>query len=188
MTSAALRIREAIIERLEMATAFEPYGKIRRTVVPQAQPADLPVLSVFIAGERSTKDGEGYPQFETSITIGFSVMRGLDDPSVLEGLIDEDVDMIESTLLTDPSFIVKGENAFFQEVASMTRRRMYPQGGEMYFAELRLEMEFLTHVDFKAVVPDDYHKTILTSRPLGTDANTPSVTVVVDETSSFHTP
>jgi hypothetical protein len=181
MTSAAIRLREAVIERLSLASVFEPFGKIRRTIMPQAQPDDMPLLSVFIMGERSIRDGEGYPQFETTITIACSVVRGFDDPAVLDGIIDEDVNLIENTLLTDPSFIIKGPDAYFESIESMTRRRLYPQGGETYFSELRLEMEFLTRVDFRPVVPDDYRKTVVTTRPIGEDTNTPGITVVFDE-------
>jgi hypothetical protein len=175
VTSPAIQIRDAIVDRLSAASVSRPYGKIRKTPLPQAQPTDLPLLSVFIMSENATRDGEGYPQFETSITIGISVIRGFDDPVTLEGAIDEDINLVETALLTDPTFVKHAPDSLFESIESMKRTRLYPQDGETYFCELRLEMVFLARVVFVPVVPDDFEKMIVETKSLDTSDNTPLI-------------
>ena len=167
MTTDATRLREEIIARLDTLPGYKK--KARRTPLPQQQPSDLPQLSVFIMGERLTPDGDagaGEPSFNAEITIGISDMRGFATPAVLDGQNDAAVDAIEERLLTDPTFTRKGDpsrdeddplrEALFEGVTGITRRRIYPQDGETYFAELRLEMTFRTWVTFPPNVTDDF--------------------------------
>lgn len=164
MTTAATRLREAIITRLAELPGYN--DEIRRTPNPQLQPDKLPSLSVYITGERLTPDGDdnaGPPAFESEITIAISDVRGFEHPTVLDGSVDAAVDLIEATLLTDMSFVGFGENAFFEAVTGITRRRMFPQNGETYFAELRLEMTFMLRVGFDPVITDDLEQVEITS-------------------------
>jgi len=157
VTTAAFEIREAIIERLADVPGYKTLP--RRVPLPQQQPSDLPQLSVFIMGERLTPEGDAgasAPSFVAEITIGISDMRGFATPLVLDGQNDTVVDMIEERLLCDPSFTTKGPEALFEAVTGITRRRVYPQDGETYFAELRLEMTFRVRVDFPPFVPDAF--------------------------------
>ena len=181
MSTQAITIRDAIISRLEVATALTPYGKIRRTPLPQAQPDDLPILSVFVMNEQSSRDGEGYPQFERSITIGVSVVRGFDDPMTLAGLIDADIALIENTLLTDPSFVGKHPQDLFESIEQMTCRRLFPQVAETYVCELRLEMTFRTHADFPPRADDDFEMIVVDTKPLDATSNTPLIRSEYDQ-------
>lgn len=168
MTTAATMIRDAVFDRI--ATRPEYIAK-RKTPVPQLQPDDLPALSVFIAGEQLVPDGDdnaGEPHFQSLTTIAISVVRGFEDPAVLSGAIDADVDAIEARLLTDPSFIKFGPDALFDAVTSIKRRRLYPQAGkdgEAYFAELRLEITFRTLVDFEPDITTTFEGATMTVRP-----------------------
>lgn len=157
MTTAATEIREAVIARLSDLPGYKKLP--RRVPLPQQQPSDLPQLSVFIMGERLTPDGDANaaePSFVTEITIGISDMRGFATTDVLDGQNDTAVDAIEERLLCDPSFTTKGPDALFEAVTGITRRRLYPQDGETYFAELRLEMTFRLRVDYPPNVPDAF--------------------------------
>jgi hypothetical protein len=68
----------------------------------------------------------------------------------------------------------------FEGVTQITRRHSFPQNGETYFAEVRLEMTFQVRVGFDPVVPDDYRRTVLITRQLNADPNSPSLTTVID--------
>jgi hypothetical protein len=190
MSSEATLIRDAIFDRLP-ALALN-FNKIRKAQIPQIQPDDLPMAAVFIAGENLTPDGDdnaGEPRFVSETTIAVSVIRGFDDPRTLSGEIDQDVDRIESGLLQDPTFVKFGPGAMFEGVSRMNRRRLYPQGGkdgETYFAELRLEMTFVTRVDYPPIIPTPFEGVTIKARPKtpSHDANDPSVapvTVVINQ-------
>ena len=164
MTTTATRIRDAIATRLGTLPGY--VGSVRKTPVPQLQPDKLPSLAVWTLTERLGPDGDanaGEPRFVSEITIGISDTRGFADPAVLDGSIDDAVDLIEATLLSDPSFVGFGGAPFFEAVSGVTRRRLYPQDGETYFVELRLEMTFVVRVGFDPVVPDDLVKVTITS-------------------------
>ena len=175
MTTAATAIREAVHTRL---AGLPGYASRNRTPVPQIQVEDLPALSVFIMGERLTPDGDdnaGTLDFESSVTLGVSVVRGFADPAVLDGSIDADVDAIEARLLTDPTFARFGQDALFEAVTGLTRRRLYPQDGETYLAELRLEITFRTRVTFEPAIADDFARLDVTARQLGRPTTSPPI-------------
>jgi hypothetical protein len=173
MSTQAIIIRDAIVDRLEVATALTPYGKIRKTPLPQAQPDDLPILSVFVMNEQASRDGEGYPQFDRRTTIGISVVRGFKDPVTLDGAMDAEIAFIETLLLTDASFVAT--EGYFDAVEQVNCRRLFPQGGETYFSELRLEMTFKTRDEFKPLANDDFKKMVVETKPFGTSSDAPLV-------------
>lgn len=103
--SAAKALRDAIYDRLAGLPGFATARKQRW---PQLQPAQLPALSVFILGGRSTPHGDdnaGELRFDTDQTIAISVARGFDMAGSLEDAIDADLAAIKARLFTDPSFV-----------------------------------------------------------------------------------
>ena len=190
MTTDATALREAIIGRLATLPGYKKLP--RRVPLPQQQPSDLPQLSVFIMGERLTPDGDagaGEPSFISDVTIGISDMRGFATPAVLDGQNDAAVDAIESRLLTDPTFTRKGDRSrseddplrypLFEAVTGIVRKRVYPQDGEAYFAELRLEMTFRTWVTFPPVVCDAFESVAITLLERGHVLPGPGPTIVI---------
>lgn len=188
MTTLATQIRDAVYDRLSI---LDGYTSFRKAPVPQLQPDALPALSVFISGETLTPDGDdnaGEPHFEASVTIAVSVVRGFDDPSVLSGDIDADVDAIEEGLLCDPTFVTFGPDALLEGVSGIKRRRLYPQSGkdgETYFAELRLEITFRTRVSFEPDIDAAFEGVTITARPHVAgkpvnDTNIRPITIVAD--------
>jgi hypothetical protein len=129
----------------------------------------LPACRVFIVSETMAPDGDanaGEPAFESTIVIAVSVIRGFGDPVALAGDIDKDVDCIETLLLTDPTFVRFGPDALFESITQIRRQRIYPQDGETYFAQLRLEMSFLSRVSYPPNIKDDFRSIKITGRPL----------------------
>lgn len=183
MTTAATDIRDAIVDRLATLPGYKTPP--RKVPLPQQQPSDLPQLSVFIMSERLTPDGDAgaaEPSFVTEITIGISDMRGFATTEVLDGQNDAAVDLIEERLLCDPSFTTKGPQALFEAVTGITRRRIYPQDGETYFAELRLEMTFRLRVDYPPTIPDAFESVAVTLQRPGHPAPTdPTLVITVPE-------
>lgn len=188
MTTLATQIRDAVYSRL---ATLEGYTSFRKSPIPQLQPDALPALSVFISGETLTPDGDdnvGEPHFEASVTIAVSVVRGFDDPAVLSGAIDADVDAIESGLLCDPTFVTFGPDALFEGVSGIKRRRLYPQSGkdgETYLAELRLEITIRTRVSFEPDIDAAFEGVTITARPHVAgkpvnDTNIRPITIVAD--------
>ncbi|MGD9766855.1 MAG: hypothetical protein AB7U62_04355 [Pseudolabrys sp.] len=165
MSTEATRIRDAIIARVQTLAG---YTSFRKTPVAQLQPEQLPAMSVFILSEQMQPDGDanaGEPNFSSTVTIGISVIRGFEDPATLEGQVDADVDAIETLLLCDPTFVHFGPDPLFEAVTSINRRRLYPQAGETYLAELRLEIAFLARVSYPPRVTDILETVHVTTKP-----------------------
>lgn len=196
MSTAATRIRDAIFARLETLKADSDFTTVRIMPVAMLQPEHLPALTVSLLSERMSAQGDdnaGEPRFDSDVTIGVSVVRGQATPPDLDALTDEDVDVIEQLLLRDPTFVRFGEDTsfasddprrdpFFEAVTGVTRRRSYPQSGETYFVEVRLEMTFRVTVDFPPLLPDDFRTIALKARPLGSTADTPETGLTTVET------
>ena len=166
MSSDATLIREAIISRLSTLPGY--VGSIRRQPVPQIQPADLPQLSVVIKSERLSPDGDanaGDLRFIGDITITISDVRGFAKQPELDAAQDDALDAIETTLFNDGTFTKMGPEALFEAVTSISRTRNFPQQGEAYFAELRLEVTFEKRVEFPAIVTDALRHVVVTAPP-----------------------
>lgn len=69
----------------------------------------------------------------------------------------------------------------FEAITQITRRPMFPQSGDQYYAEMRLEMTFQTRVDYPPVILDDYLRMRMTTRQLGGDPDTPAIITVIDQ-------
>lgn len=192
MSTDALRIRDAITDRLKVLPGL-PAMTIRNQPIPQLQEDELPGLLVVIMGETLSPDGDanaGPPRFEAEITIGISLVEGYDTPERIDGDIDALITLIETTLLTDPSFVSKQDPSkawddperfpLFEAVTRIQRRRLFPQEGEMYLGELRIEMTFAKRVVYDPGVCEDLKHLVFTTRPLGHAPNTPAVTIHVD--------
>ena len=167
MTSHTTAIREAIYDRLSTLTG---YATIRKQGTPTLSVDDLPALSIFLADERLDPDGDanaGPPKFGVTATIIVAVSRGFNDPSVIDGIIDSDIDAIETTLLTDPTFagFAADESFRFESINGMRRRRIYEKDGESYFLELQLEFQFFYRWIYNPVINDDFSTLSVTAKP-----------------------
>lgn len=193
MSTDALRIRDAITERLR-DLPWLALNAVQNQPLPQLQADELPGLLVVIMGESLTPDGDanaGPPRFEAQVTIGISLVEGFASPERLDGDVDEKITLIETALLTDPTFVrgldpskPRGDpdrEPFFEAIERIQRRRLFPQDGETYFSELRLEIVFAKRVQYDPAVLDRYERTELTARLAGSPPNSPSLSVVIDQ-------
>lgn len=187
MPSPSTQIREAIIERLT-AQDWLPVKAIRRQPRPMIQPANLPALLVILVDENETPEDEantGPPRFVSEVTIGISVVIGQQPPEQLDADLDDVVDRIRSHLLTDPTFVrgidpSKDEDdperyPLFEAVSKVRRGRLFPQDGETYFAEGRLEISFLFRTYYEPVIPDVLEHMQITARPAGAGPGSPPI-------------
>lgn len=193
MSTAAIKLRDAICQRL---VGLSGYKTLTKVYVPQLQPDQLPAISCHIVQSTSQADGDGNAgalEFVTSVVIAISITRGFEDPIFLDGRVDSDLYNIADSLFTDPSFVKFGDtdsdgdgddddDPLFESVEQITSRRLFPQTGETYFAEARLEITFKVREGYEPVIPDDYLGMDITARPLGKDEYTPAITLKIDQT------
>jgi hypothetical protein len=182
LTTIATQIREAIFTRVSSLQTVQGYKTIRRILMPQLEPGDLPCASVAILTENLSPDGDANaasPHYFGEVTIGIGISRGFSDPVTITGQIDTDVDAIEAGLLTDPTFIVKGRNALFEAVSRISRKRIYAQEGETYFCELRLELTFDIRIDYQPIIPDAFELMVVTLQP-NNDTSAPPVVIDIN--------
>jgi hypothetical protein len=187
MTPATLiDLRNAIFDRVTVVPGYS-YTTKRKTPLPTLADNQLPSISVCILGGEGSPDGDantGNVRLINNDVIALSIVRGMSDPAILEGNIDAELEVLKTALFTDPTFVRFGDGFFFEALMATRRRWLFPQNGDEYFIELRYEMTFRTRESFEVVIPDAYEKTTLTTRPAGTGANTPAVTVEIDEAQS----
>lgn len=171
-TPPVIALRDAIAARLHIPAAG--YKTLRKTIVPQLQPDQLPALTVIVADGSATPDGDGNagePRFVEDDTIGISVTRAVEDPAVADGEIAAEVERIKDRLFTDPSFVNFGPDSLFESIVSIKRRWLFPPAGETYWVELRLEITFRGRTFYPPAVPDDYRELGVTYAPADQVAN-----------------
>lgn len=164
--TAAISLRDAIYAKL---ATYGEYTTRRKVPVPQLQVEQLPALSIFILTGRDTPDGDGNAgpiALVNEDTIAISVARGFEDPVSLEGALHTELDDIKTRLLTDADFTKMGSGALFEAITAVNRRWVFPQQGEAYFAEMRIEITFVTREVFEPVVDDDLDGITLKGRPI----------------------
>ena len=192
MPSPSTQIRDAIVARLT-GQDWLPVKAIRRQPRPQLQPNNLPALLVILVDETETPEDEasiGPPRFISEVTVGISVVIGHQPPEQLDADLDDIVDRIRSHILTDPTF-VRGVDPgkavddperypLFEAVSKVRRGRVFPQDGETYLAEGRLEITFLARTNYEPVIPDVLEHVVVTARPAGAGPGTPPIGLKID--------
>lgn len=183
----ATRIRNKIYNILQPLEGPAGVKTIRCVPVGMLQPDDLPAISISLLGERMTPigdDNESGLSFDSEVTIGVSVVRGFAKAIELDLKVDDDADLIQQLLMGNADFTRFGVNKslpegdpdrdpYFEAVTGITRRRMYPQSGETFLVEVRLEFSFRTSVDFEVCIPDALKTVSVRARPAGSNEETP---------------
>lgn len=174
MTQAAT-IRDAIVSRvkaLQVGTAPKVaprFKHVQDDPLPQLQPDTFPAAAVFILSEEMSPDGDGNEgpiKFVSDATIAISIARGGGTVKDLSGKVDDDADVILAALFEDPEFTQFGDDALFESVERIERRRIFPQEGEAYFGELRLAITFRSRVEYAPRLVNDYEGSTVEVRPL----------------------
>lgn len=173
----ASAIRDAIFARV---TQLADYNRAQKAQPSQLQPDDLPALTVWTMTDTLRPDGDGNAgslHFIEDASIGVSLVRGFQEPSVLDGQIDADMESIRAWIFTDPAFVSFN---LFESIESVTARKLFPQTGETYACELRMELAFRWREDFEPTIPDDYEGATIKTRPLR-NPDAPQIEMHIDE-------
>ena len=151
MSTQAAEIRDKIYELLLPLPGFV---KVRKVAQRQLQPEETPAITIVRGEETMNHDGDpnvGEPRFMHDATFHISIMRGFDDPLVLDGRSDDDLDLILQTLLTDQSFV-----AMMEGILSIRKSTAWPQQGDAYYVELRVEIAVQFRSFWEPVVVNDF--------------------------------
>lgn len=135
MTTQATEIRDALFDLL---SALPGYAKVRKVPQRQLQPEELPCITVVRGEETMHADGDAnasVPHFVHEAAFHISVVRGVGDPVVIDGESDDDMDLVQEAILRSGDLI-----AMFEGILSLRRSMAWPQQGDAYYVELRLEM------------------------------------------------
>ena len=173
MTTQATQIRDAIFQLLQ---TLPGYVRVRKVPMRQLQPEETPSLTVYSADEVLTADEDAtasVPHFIHEATFNISVIRGFDDPLVLDGKSDDDMDVIQETLLRSPTL-----NSMFEGVLMIRRSHAWPQQGDAYYVELRMEMTVQYRSSWDPVIPDDFLTATVTLAPGGDLAAAQEVAII----------
>lgn len=169
MTTIATQIRDAMFTRL--TTPAFPWLSTRKIPVPPIQIGQLPALGVYLIRENFTPDGDsnvGPPRYIVDAVIGVMVMEESSTPSVLEGSMDALVDLIEDTILTDPTFLtIKDSNGEFliDSVPNISRTYDFPKDGETQYIQARLQFTVRFMVIYPPVLTNNFNTMLLTVQP-----------------------
>lgn len=144
----------------EDATAFETAILTDPTFVHFGGEYAIPAGETWTVGERVYWDFSHVPQRATSEPSGTAVFGFIG--SIRSGQIARIAPL-------------------FEAITAINRRPMFPQSGDQYYAEMRLEMTFQMRVDYPPGITDDYRRMRMTTRQLGGDPNTPAITTVIDQ-------
>jgi hypothetical protein len=154
-------IRDAMYDRL-LAAKIAQWKVTRKSPIPTLQIGDLPALGVFIMRENYQPDGDsnvGPPRYIVDAVISVAVIDLASKPDVLEGSVDARVDTVLNTLLQDGSFIdlrwTDGK-PILDSVPAIVRSYQFPQIGESYTIECRLQMTFRFMCFFEPLAPNAF--------------------------------
>lgn len=161
MSTIATYIRNQAYARLTTGAISSNWVSTHKSPIPTRQGDQLPALGVYLMGEVLTPDGDAnvsVPRFVSDVVLGISVLHLAENPEALDGKLDTLVDLIEDTLLQDISFVsLKGEDGkdVIESFPQIQRRYSYPQNGESYYAEVRLQItvRFRCYFEPKATTP-----------------------------------
>jgi hypothetical protein len=108
-TTNAIAIRQAVFARASAVppAGYEAWVTSRQAALPTLNSAMLPALQVLIGREQLNPMGDdntGPIKFLAELTISVSVLRGVDDPLVLDGQADSDLANILDALFEDNTF------------------------------------------------------------------------------------
>lgn len=136
----------------------------RQTPMLQVQPADLPILGVFIMREQRAQDGqanEGEPHFKHTLTLGFSgaVQVNTDEQGQLIQVLEDNMSALDVMLLQNVNFVKMSEG-----ITAMDRIGQYSKIGETTLFEIRVEMQMEYSSRWEPVIPDDLTKVVITTQ------------------------
>ncbi|MGY3278129.1 hypothetical protein [Bradyrhizobium sp. S3.7.6] len=167
-TTPAVYIRDQIVSRIQ---ALYEWKSVRKVPTITTQSDQFPRLGVYLIRENESQDGDanvGVPRYIDDAVIGISIMHTLTDPAVLDGAVDDMIDNIKNTLMQDYTFVsLKDANGDFMldSIPNISRSYSFPNNGESYVIEGRLQMTFRFNVKYDPIFPNLLRKVMVDVRP-----------------------
>lgn len=164
----ATYIRDQVFDRIKTLYAWKVTRKVP-TVTTQGD--QFPRLGVYLVRETENPDGDanvGPPRYVDEVVIAISVMDALSKPEVLEGSVDVLIDGIKNKLLQDITFVsLKDANGVFMldSIPTISRTYNFPNNGETYYIECRLQMSFRFNVQYEPLTPNAFKTLYVDARP-----------------------
>lgn len=184
MTSLANQIRDAIYDRVVKANAWK---STRKAPQPTLTPEACPGVGVFLLRETKNPDGDantGPPKFVANAVISIAVVDVSSKPTVMEGSIDTLIDQIEDLLLTDYTLLGITDTVsglpIIEAVTQITRIYQFPQTGETYFMECRLQITFEYRCVFPPKTPVALETISIAAEPFENTATAGGATMTID--------
>lgn len=169
MTPAAY-IRAQIEQRVK---PLYTWGSVRQVPTVTTKNDQFPRLGVYLFRETESPDGDsnaGPPRYISETVISISVMDALSKPDVLNGSVDVMIDTIKNALLQDYTFVsLKWTDGteMLDSIPTIQRTYNYPNNGESYYIECRLQMTFRFNVFYEPIAPNLLREVAVDVRPNG---------------------
>lgn len=175
MSSISNYIRDAMFDRIR---TLYPWKVTRKAPSPTLQIGDVPALGVFLLRETMNPDGDanvGPPRYIVDAFISVAVIDNATDPQVLEGSLDAKVDAIRDALLKDHTFIDlrwTDNEPVIDSIPNITRTYQFPNNGETYYIECRLQFQVRYYCYFDPIAPNALLEVDVNTQPFdGTTVN-----------------
>ncbi len=161
MSTITTQIRDAMYDRI-VAAMPRDFKTTRKLPFPTMQPDMLPALGVYVMRETKSPYGDanlGPPHYQVDAIISVMILDLAGKPENLEGGVDRKIDLIEETILRDPGFVnirEKGtDQIIIDSIPNISRQYLFPQQGETYYLEARLQFTFRFMCVYEPIIPDD---------------------------------
>lgn len=177
MSTVATYIRDQVVTRIGPLYAWKTVRKVPTVTTQNDQ---FPRLGVYLVRENESPEGDanaGVPRYIDETVIAISVMDNLSKPEVLEGSVDAMIDTIKNTLLQDYTFVSLKDangNIFLDSIPNISRSYSFPNNGESYYIECRLQMTFRFNVKYDPLFPNAFLEMDVTIEPNGDAAALPA--------------
>jgi hypothetical protein len=168
MTTPATYIRDQVLARI---TPIYDWQTVRKVPTVTTQSDQFPRLGVYLIRETENPDGDPNclePRFIDETVIAISVMDALSKPEVLEGSVDTLIDLIKNTLLQDITMVsLRDPNGvlMLDSIPNISRTYNFPNNGETYYIECRLQMTFRFNVKYVPLTPNAFETLAVDIRP-----------------------
>lgn len=176
MTPTAIQVRDAARDILAPIDLFRFVHINPEDIEPDDQ---LPSLMIWAARETMRADGDtwsGEPHFINELTLVLDIKLRRNKREQLQDALAVREQAVLSALLTSPDWL-----SLIEGVQSTDTTQTLPREGETWFGRSITELVVQYRSRWEPVAPNDYRRTILTTRPYGHDGNTPAITTVIDQ-------
>lgn len=168
MSTTATYIRDQIVKRI---SPLYQWKSVRKVPTVTTQNDQFPRLGVYLVRENENPDGDAnvsIPRYLDDTVIAISVMDNLSKPEVLDGSVDAMIDSIKNKLLQDISFVSLADangTIFLDSIPNISRSYSFPNNGESYYIECRLQMTFRFNVRYDPIFEHDFLSVAVDIRP-----------------------